>query len=370
MFFLIIISCQSTSLTPDLEILKKIEENPELASSLCALLSDENTKQRCTTISLRPHLWANPKSIQTIKSNRKKGPSAKHILPKISITTPSYLPSTHECPDIQCWEEEAKEKKELELIKNTCKHINNENWRSECMFIVAEDHLPKLGYAHSAELCLNSGDFAANCFMHLSYALAEKTPPAISDLKYEWQEINESAQSIKTFWKEKDFLFGEAMTQQFWAKSLDISYTKAGIVAGNPFDYLPKEATPHIHAAASMHLMLMEGAESYPLEEWAYRTKRALNARLPQSAIRPQRTYMRQKAKNPWPSDTRDEETIPATYYMTDGRRTSSSITHIDLLITTIEAAARCKKGQKVVNEGQNHEHPLVRWTAFRLSKE
>ena len=369
MIFAFLISCQPSQLTSDLQILKKIEENPDQAASLCIHLSEEDAKVRCQKIALRPHLWSNPKSIQTTKSNRKKGPGAKHLLPRIPVITPAYVRGTSVCATTQCWEKKAKESQELSLIKSNCSHIEQEIWRAECMFIVAEEHLIESGYEHAAELCLHSGEFASNCFMHLSYTLAEKSPPAITELDYEWQQTKKSEESINHFWQDKDVQFGLAMTQQFWAKALDTSYTKAGIVAGNPFDHLPTEATPHIHAAASMHLMLMEGADSYPLEEWAKRTKRALSARLPQSAIRPQRAYRRIKSHSPWPSDEKNEEEIPATYYMTDGRRAVSSTEHIDLLITTIEAAARCANGEKILKEGKNHEHPLVRWSALRLSK-
>ena len=258
---------------------------------------------------------------------------------------------------------------DFEGILIACGGINKERWRKECAFIVAEAHLSTKGYAHSAHLCLYSGDFAANCFIHLSYRLAETIPPAMSEEQEEWDEIIFKTQTIHQFWKDKDPYFGESMVQQLWAKALDVSYTKAGIVAGNPIDFLPKESLVHIRAAASAHLMKMEGAKSYSLQEWAQRTQRALDARLKAKDMRPPKQYAQLKAQNSWPSDARDETHIPAVYYMADGRRTTHHEAKIDLLITTLEAAARNKNGHFLVEEGKKSSIPLVRWTAIRLSK-
>ena len=367
----IFFSCLQPPVPDELRILKEIEENPEKASSLCAQIQDHDTKERCTSITLRPHLWDNPKPIERQKSTRVNGPAGKHLLPSISLETPSYLPpqAQDQCTQNMCWEKRAEEAKSIEETSVLCQHIEKKLWRQECFFLSAEQHLEEMGYSHSASLCIASGDLAANCFLHLSNNLAEKAPPALSELEYEWVQTVQFSTDIHTFWLERDVQFGDAMVAQFWAKALDVSYTKAGIVAGNPIDFTPKEARPHVHAAASLHLMLMEGAQSYSLEEWAHRTQRALDARLPSKATRPQRSYQRRKASSPWPSDAPNETHLPATMYMTDGRRTYSEDTHIDLLITTLEAAARSPNGQNLVEEGKKNDHELVRWTAVRLSK-
>lgn len=371
MMIFIFFSCQTASLTNELRILKEIEDNPEKASSLCAELETQSTKERCVEIALRPHLWDNPKPIEIHKSTRQEGPTGKHLLPQVERKTPSYLTSNdnQECTNGACWEQMARKATTIEQTTQLCRHIEKDLWRQECFFVSAETQLIEKGYAHSAFLCMSSGELAANCFLHLSNTLAEQTPPALSELQYEWTETIQKTTDIRSFWIHRDREFGNAMVAQFWAKAFDVSYTKAGIVAGNPIDFTPTEALPHIHAAASLHLMLMEGAESYSLEEWAHRTQRALDARLPSKAMRPQRSYQRKKATSPWPSDAPNETDIPATMYMTDGRRTYSLDNHIDLLITTLEAAARCTNGQKLVEEGKKNTHELVRWTALRLSK-
>ena len=362
-----ILSCQSSTITPDLLLLKELEENPERAAQICPQLSGVDAQNRCKNLSMRPHLWSNPASMGSLQSHRKEGPASKHLIPSVQIQTHSFQ-KNEECQNTQCWERKAIERNTIDEIITQCGGIKKELWRSECAFIVAESHLKTQGYAHSAQLCLYSGDFAANCFMHLSYQLAESVPPAISDEKYEWDSIILATQTVRTFWKNQDHNFGDAMVQQIWAKALDISYTKAGIVAGNPIDYLPNEAMPHIRAAASAHLMKMEGATSFSLHEWSLRTQRALDARLEAKDMRPPRSYVQIKAKNSWPSDTQDEAHIPATYYMTDGRRAVHQEATIDLLITTLEAASRSKNGQFLVDEGKKSSIPLVQWTAMRLS--
>lgn len=364
---LLLISCNSPTITPDLQLLKKLEENPEQAQLICGQFSGEDAQKRCKAISLRPHLWDNPASMETTKSVRTIGPPSKHLTPSVPVQSPLYTPHDT-CSTSSCWEKEAIKKETPNDIIHSCGGIKLDKWRAECAFMVAEAHLMEKGYHHSAELCLYSGDFSANCFMHLSYRLAEMTPPALSDAQEEWSRLTTHVDTIRLFWKNKDLSFGEAMTQQLWAKALDVSYTKAGIVAGNPIDYLPKEALPHIRAAASAHLMQMEGATSFSLEEWGKRTQRALDARLSSSAMRPPRAYVRIKAQQSWPTDTKNDIHIPATYYMTDGRRAVHANPSIDLLITTLEAAARSQKGQFLIEEGKKSNISVVQWTATRLS--
>lgn len=366
MFFLLL-SCQSPTITPDLQLLKELENNPEQAQQICTQLSGTDAKKRCHSIAMRPHLWENPASMETTKSKRTVGPPSKHLTPNVPILSPPYIHGTT-CTSMSCCEREAKKEVQLANIIKACGGIQSEKWRAECSFIVAEEHLNQRGYAHSAQLCLYSGDYAANCFMHLSYRLAETTPPALTEEKEEWENLVEHTRLIRSFWNTQDPKFGEAMVQQLWGKALDVSYTKAGIVAGNPIDHLPKEVLPHIRAAASAHLMQMEGATSFSLKDWAKRTQRALDARLPSSAMRPPRPYIRIKAQQSWPTDTPKDVHIPATYYMTDGRRAIHPEPFIDLMITTLEAAARNKKGHLLVEEGKNIDNPTVQWTATRLS--
>ena len=83
--------------------------------------------------------------------------------------------------------------------------------------------------------------------------------------------------------------------------------------------------------------------------------------------MRPPRPYQQQKAQNSWPADQGDESKIPATYYMTDGRRALGKDDEEDYVICVLEAAARVSNGQKLVIEGQNHSSSVVQWTANRL---
>ncbi len=367
MLLFIILACQPSTVTPELVLLKQLEDNPQQASIICPQLQNTKAIKYCQQIALRPHLWDNPSSIQTGNSLRTIGPKAKHLLPNFAIIIPNHLPSAQEC-SVQCWEAKAVEQSTPQAALKMCQHIEKKTWRAECIFVIAEANIKSYGYSQSASLCTKTGSFAANCFIHLSNELAKEIPPALSELEYEWRHAKQLAAEIEQHWNALDPRFGEAMRDQFWAKGMDLSYYKAGIVAGNPLDRVPTEAIPHVRAAASLHLMLMEGSQSYSLEEWAKRTNRALIARLPQSAMRPPRSAYRKKAVDPWPSDSNGEEFFPAAFYMNDGRRTFSNQPNIDLLITTLEAAARCQNGQELVMEGQRHPNTLVQWTAKRLS--
>ena len=373
MISLLFVACnlEPDPLQSDLILLSQLESEPQNASSICSKLQGQEAISYCKAIEKRPHLWANPKTLKT-NSQRKEGPASKHLVPSYTLNPPLKSQEVTPCPPEQnetlCREKRAKEAQSVEQAYSECNSLEKEIWRQECFFQAAEATLSSLGYNDSAILCLNTGDFQANCFMHLSYSLAETIPPALVEEKEEWDVVIQHSKAVDSFWLEKDPQFGIAMQEQLWAKAIDISYTKAGIVTGNPIDHLPPKAIPHIRAAASFHLLQMEGASAFTLEEWAKRIQRALDARLPVSAMRPPKPYQRRKLKNQWASDGKMDSNRPATYYMSDGRRTYSLDPHEDLLICVLEAATRVNNGQKLVEHGRNHSSPLVHWTAMRLS--
>ena len=166
MLFLITLACQPSPVTPELRLLKQLEDNPQQASTICPQLNDQKSIQYCQQIALRPHLWDNPASMTTT-TRRSVGPNAKHLLPNIRIDVPPFKPPSEVC-SVQCWEERAMQATEASQAQELCQHNEKERWRAECIFVVAEKKLTAFGYEKSAELCIHTGSFAANCFMHLS----------------------------------------------------------------------------------------------------------------------------------------------------------------------------------------------------------
>ena len=288
-----------TSPNSDLILLKQLKATPSKAHELCEQFEDSKLKEHCKTIEKRPHLWENPKSLSTAQGQRRAGPSSKHLLPRytpsaLSFTSPLSASSCQQSQQSHlCYENLALQSQTVDKISQYCEQIDTTTWKQECYFAAAEKHLSSLGYAVSAELCFYSGSFAANCYIHLSYALAEDIPAALSDNTHDWEKFNTHGITLQQFWQQHDPQFGSAMQDLLWAKGLDISYHRAGIVAGNPIDHLPAQALYHIRAAATLHLMQMEGAQSFSLEEWALRVQRALDARLPMKAMRPPRPYQK-----------------------------------------------------------------------------
>ena len=358
-------------LTSELIILAEIESNPQNAHELCEKLKSETNRKRCQSISMRPHLWTEVNSLPVTK-RLAEGPTGALLTPRVKAQSIPSIGTESACQpqDTSCFEAEAKKANTVEDAINACQQIPEKKWQQECFFVTAEEWLEKPNseaYHEATQLCLLTDTFQPHCFQHLSKKLAEDVPKATEVDQEKYRKIIQHGKQIKQSWDSRDAIFGKAMVDLMWAKALDISYVRAGIVAGNPFDHLPPAAIPHIRAAAVYHLMYMEGASSFDLEGWALRTQRALNARLKPADTRTPRAFSREKINQNWSSDKNDDNTIPAVFYMTDGRRAVSRDSHLDLLLCTLEAAARLPNGKTLLKQGMAHQSNLVRWTANRL---
>ena len=354
----------------DLALLQDLESHPERAGRICAQLQGTDARARCEAISMRPHLWAAPPARRQARRVA-GGPSSRQLVPQATSRLVDVAPSQEPCPAgvtlATCYEQRARSRGDAVAAVADCHNLPPHaegGWREECLFAAAEQ---VASYGDAIELCLLSGPFQSNCFQHLTMTRAESIPAATIEQAPPWSAVLAHATEMQAAWDGRDPAFGEAMVDMMWARALDTSYVRAGIVAGNPLDHLPAKAHPHVRAAAVYHLMSMEGADAYPsIEAWVARSARALDARLTTADRRPQQPFQRDHHDRAWSADRPGDGTYPARYYMTDGRRTTDTDVSTDLAICVLEAAARLG-GEALLQEGLRHEQQPVQWTAQRL---
>lgn len=356
----------------ELEILMQIEKNPRQAKELCSKLKNAVAKKRCLAIQMRPHLWYK-QTAQKADKRRSSGPSGRFLAP--SVPTPfAPNPSKTICEsswtESACRESEAIAADNLTGAMGACANLNDLAWKEECFFVAAEKRLVKFGaakYDESVELCLQAKRYKANCFNHLAKAIAEKANSAISDNARTWSDLIWSTKQVHTYWTDKDPLFGAAAVDLIWAHATDISYEHSGVVAGNPLDYLPVEAKPHVYAAATYHTMKSESVEKFDLAGWTTQIITVLNSRLKPHQGQAKTPFRRKTISTDWSTDSLGDDNIPAVYYMTDGRRATSEDKETDIAICILEAAARLPNGQSLLFKSKLDDRPLVKWTANRL---
>ena len=129
-------------------------------------------------------------------------------------------------------------------------------WRWECHFKAAETFLARdlRNYPIAVEHCLVANEYSGRCVTVLNKTLAKSSPPAD---KNDWTQSVKLAEQIKEVWKP----YGKEVTNHilgsFWGFSLLHSYRIAKTITGDPFDHLPTEVIPHIHAAAAYEFLLV-----------------------------------------------------------------------------------------------------------------
>ena len=119
-------------------------------------------------------------------------------------------------------------------------------------FQAAETHVRDLQVSIAVEHCLVANEYSGRCVTVLNKTLAKSSPPAD---KNDWTQSVKLAEQIKEVWKP----YGKEVTNHilgsFWGFSLLHSYRIAKTITGDPFDHLPTEVIPHIHAAAAYEFL-------------------------------------------------------------------------------------------------------------------
>ena len=360
-----------------LQVEKLQTKYPGRIQLVCTKLKDAELKKRCLTSSARPHLYAqgNVRPPKSLPKRTAAGPEASLILLPLVPNSPlrNVQPHTDQCTGQvdarSCLHDKAMEMVDrgdsLEVARY-CQAIpsSEKRWRWECHFKAAESFLARdlRNYPIAAEHCLVANEYSGRCVTVLNKTLAKSSPPAD---KNDWTQSLELAEQIKEVWKP----YGKEVTSHilgsFWGFSLLHSYRIAKTITGDPFDHLPLEVVPHIHAAAAFEV-LSRKSPSTDLSELVEELEKSLESRDTDSLTAIIR-YSHPTIPDFWMEDEAQDVDVIAINYLGKSRRTYSDDKAEDLSICILEAAARVDGWQPLIKEHKKSSVPSIKWTARRL---
>lgn len=375
------------------------EAYPGKTGQLCSTLPMGPGRERCQKLNERPHLWqiaVTSRSDQDASAPQPTAPPApgaeeqrmetdeetpevrRTLRPSVSVGSPwaDLQPRVVPCEGAQklCQTEAAWSAAmagDAPAAEAACRGIDAPKWAYECIFQSAEMLQQTLRADRAADaigLCLAATPYVNNCLLHLSRRLAALAPPAGSEDAADWAPLLTAATETHARIAAQDADLAKRFRDRLLAEALRFAYDGAPSVTGLPFDRLPPEATPHIHAAAIWRLLSLEGSQGRDLAEWLERIDAALADRQPVRTPRPQDRNSYQAVALLWPVPLPTEAALNTVPYLGEARRVTVSDDQLDRLICLLEAAARLgSPRQDLLNEALAHPEPLVRWTALRL---
>lgn len=361
-------------------ILYLFETQPERSTLLCRELPDGPTQARCQRATHRPHLWTPARVEATATTKRTaSGPLTSYLLPSAdqrSSFTGSALGAAR-CtrhPDPRsCLTQDAVANTlqgRAERGARSCKAIDKSPWREECFFNIAEAALERnrsAGYVDATNLCLNAGDFTANCIAHLSLVMAGSAPSSTEADPGKWVAILESARVIEGAWATRDPAFGALLVDRYWADVAASAFAGSTAVTGDLYRVLPSGAWPHVRAAAALRLVALDWDESRTLDAWLALLRGALDTRSVAAEAKKQAVRFLD-VPDRWASDQPGDDLIPAIFYMGTSRRTTVADVDEDLTLCLLEALGRREPPPTALLEAAARDpRPAVAWTASRL---
>ena len=374
------------------------EAFPGGTSRLCDALDAGPAKERCFKVNTRGHLMpftpgqAGRSTAPSELDRPGGGPATTRLEPPPDTPSPlaevaalaesaamlaqdraecTDAPDAHSC--VNRIAKAAAEAGDAAAAAGACKTIATKKWATECSFAAAEAAVITGGaaaYGGAVDLCLVSGDFAANCQAHLLGRLAALAPDATAAAR-DWQPAVQAAEGIAAAWQDRVPGFAPLALDRFWSDALAFAYAKARPVTGDPLadGAVPPRFHRHVRAAAASRLLVVQGRMGpRSLEQWSAALSEALDRREGATDTRRRGDTRLRPAEDTWIGDQPEDRQRPATFYLGTARRTWSEDAEADGLICLLEAAARWQPhGRPLLAEGAEHEDQAVRWTAERL---
>ena len=360
-----------------------VTADPGNASALCTALPAGEARHSCNSVTSRPHLWARsppPQKVQD-KPRTAPGPASTMVMlgPQLKSKYAGIAGDVSSCQgqgEIRsCLQARAAELAALhqpEAAARVCAAVSDQRWRWECMFRAGEESIRGTGgegYDVALELCLGAGEFKPRCIQKIGVALMSLAPDSTMTAEH-WAPVKTAATHMEAAWQERFPERGVEVVMAFWAGSLAFAYSQTEVVTGDPLDSLQDPAlVPHIRAAAAFRLLQQGSARSHDLAGWVAALETALEVRAPRStpgAARRDLTGLRDH----WPRDEASDGEIPAMTLHGFSRRTYSDDPQVDLALCVLEAGGQLPTlPTSLLDEGDAHADPLVRWTAERLRR-
>ena len=156
------------SLAKDSLIINTVEQFPHRSKPLCPILSTEISIERCLRLTERPHLW---------KKQPHHFAKSTHPSKQVRKCTIDPHPNT-------CWTAQAllDSNQDWTLAKDACRQIEDDVWKAECFFTLAESITVEQDTLQKAlDTCSYSDQFQKSCWLHIIVQLAQNSFTAIHD---------------------------------------------------------------------------------------------------------------------------------------------------------------------------------------------
>ncbi len=357
---------------------------PEHSEALCDQLSVEQLRSRCEAITHRPHLW------QVDEDDPESGAmGAGRAYPVLAVEVdisghpwnqlePEPVACEEGWADNSCVVQTAISRAKEHHYQDAwriCLGAEQEKWRYECFFQVSEhcyDPKHQGDPIVAAEMCLASGYYQDRCLGHFATLLGHFAPPASSGSPDRWNELSHNIQRVEGALARYSDELAIRWGSLSWALAMDAAYSPDRDPVGNPIQYTPPAAMPHIAASVAWSLWQRQGGRVRDLPAWLRMFRDVMELREVDGDART-RLDIDDENRESWSENLPGEESIQWVVYRGPiARRAIGTNPESDALICIIEAAGRKPTAHRrtLFLEAAQHPDPLVRWTAVRLMGE
>ena len=341
------------------------EAHPQHMEALCPLLPEGYARSRCLNFSGRPHLL-------TIELNPQDGSDGDSIQPDwtgleaLASPWPTQGVRLPECEGqpAECVIRQAIHRASsgsADQAAGLCAGVLEERYRYECFFTCAEQNFAQdmvFGAPTALALCQGSGPYRKRCLRELFRELGRRTPPADSGDAARWSKVQRSVEGFRHHLKEAFPAVAAKVVDRAWAEVAWAAWSQAEVLTGPAFDFLPREAHPHLRAAAARWLHQRQPPQS--LQDQTETLLEGLATRNPRQEVgRGEIPPTNQPVHSAPPEDP----DTPWVHYLGDAWRLVHTDPETDALISVIWAAR--SGGQISLFEPLlAHEDALVREAA------
>lgn len=353
-------------------VMTVVEAHPGTSASLCSLLPRGPVSRRCDNISHRPHLWT-VSDAPGPENDAFNGEAERTFDLDVANPFVGLPPLEGDCegrPRTTCLADQALDAAlagEVSDAGRACMAVEDDKWRSECFFDVAEQLCgPKRSQlcGVAARLCLGAARYRIPCFVEVAGEISKLAPAAGSGDAEAWRALRGAIDQAERLLSKDSPELARRFADRTWAEAIRRAYQGAPAV-GTPMDHVPEQVHPHVRATLAK--LLLRDGEARSLAAWGQALAEAEARRSAEGLPEPSPAAIARSGGR-WSVTLPQEERLQARSYLGDARRAVHADIELDRLICVLEAAARrTPAAVELLAEGATHPDRLVRWTAVRL---